>query len=209
VFLTTDEHSAAEPQPNGNDFNAAPLTRERETPRTQRAAKLFPQPRMDTNKPSAAYAATTDFGLRREAKRHAAFGSNRQYGKRCRRCPPSAVCYGGRALCHRSPNLCRPCAKLQNCITDKGETRISRIDANLVGDNSRNSGQAWCSPLSDPCESAYSGVAATRLYAVSTRRARARRGRSVVKNLFRKERCYELALRSQTLNLQLSTLNQP
>jgi hypothetical protein len=29
------------------------------------------------------------------------------------------------ALCHRSPNLCRPCAKLQNCITDKGETRIS------------------------------------------------------------------------------------
>ena len=79
--------------------------------------------------------------------------------------------------------------------TDKGETRISRIDANSVGDNSRNSGQAWCSPLSDPCESAYSGVAATRLYAVSTRRARARRGRSVVKNLFRKERCYELALR--------------
>jgi hypothetical protein len=22
------------------------------------------------------------------------------------------------ALCHRSPNLCRPCAKLQDCITD-------------------------------------------------------------------------------------------
>ena len=23
------------------------------------------------------------------------------------------------ALCHRSPNLCRPCAKLQDCITDE------------------------------------------------------------------------------------------
>jgi hypothetical protein len=47
---------------------------------------------MDTDKPSAAYAATTDFGLRREAKRHAAFGSNRQHGKRCRRCalPPQS-----------------------------------------------------------------------------------------------------------------------
>jgi hypothetical protein len=45
---------------------------------------------MDTNKPNAACAATTDFGLRREAKRHAAFERNRPYGKRCRRCalPP-------------------------------------------------------------------------------------------------------------------------
>src|ERR1017187_3813738 len=24
------------------------------------------------------------------------------------------------ALCHRSPNLCRPCAKLQDCITNEG-----------------------------------------------------------------------------------------
>jgi hypothetical protein len=32
--MDTDEHSAAEPQPNGNAFNA-------ETPRAQRAAKLF------------------------------------------------------------------------------------------------------------------------------------------------------------------------
>jgi len=50
------------------------------------------QPRMNTQRPSAAYAATTDFGLRREAKRHAAFGSNRQHGKRCRRCalPPQS-----------------------------------------------------------------------------------------------------------------------
>ena len=43
---------------------------------------------MNTNKPRAADAATTDFGLRREAKRHAAFGSNRPNGKRCRRCAP-------------------------------------------------------------------------------------------------------------------------
>jgi hypothetical protein len=33
-------------------------------------------------------AATTDFGLRRQAERHAALGSNRQHGKRCRRCAP-------------------------------------------------------------------------------------------------------------------------
>ena len=47
---------------------------------------------MNTDKPNAACAATTDFGLRREAKRHAAFGSNRQQGKRCRRCalPPQS-----------------------------------------------------------------------------------------------------------------------
>ena len=48
------------------------------------------QPQMNTDFPSAACAATTDFGLRREAKRHAAFERNRPYGKRCRRCalPP-------------------------------------------------------------------------------------------------------------------------
>ena len=42
--------------------------------------------------PARPLAATTDFGLRREAKRHAAFGSNRQCGKRCRRCalPPQS-----------------------------------------------------------------------------------------------------------------------
>src|ERR1700690_2358888 len=43
---------------------------------------------MDTDEPNAACAATTDFGLRREAKRHAAFGSNQSHGKRCRRCAP-------------------------------------------------------------------------------------------------------------------------
>jgi hypothetical protein len=48
--------------------------------------------RMNTDKPNAVGAATTVFGLRREAKRHAAFGSNRQHGKRCRRCalPPQS-----------------------------------------------------------------------------------------------------------------------
>jgi len=142
-------------------------------------------------------AATTDFGLRRESRRAGATPLLEATGSTesgVAAVHPPQCCYGGRALCHRSPNLCRPCAKLQDCITDKGATRISRIDANSVGDNSRNSGQAWYSPLFDPCESAYSGVAATRLYAVSTRRARARRGRSVVKNLFRKERCRELEL---------------
>ena len=55
----TQRHSATEPRPNENAFNAAPLTREqapltreRETPRTQRAAKLFPQPRMDLTRQS-------------------------------------------------------------------------------------------------------------------------------------------------------------
>ncbi len=112
--------------------------------------------------------------------------------------------------------------------TDKGETRISRIDANSVGDNSRNSCQTLCS-LSFPsviqsCNFAHGrqrfglrwqSAAATPLSvlpvvsksgvalrfppqskivvaaqaalggSVSTRRARARRGRSVVKNLLR------------------------
>src|SRR5208337_4279874 len=40
---------------------------------------------LDTDGPSADCAATTNFGLRREAKRHAALGSNRPHGKRCRR----------------------------------------------------------------------------------------------------------------------------
>jgi hypothetical protein len=40
-------------------------------------------------------AVTTDFGLRREAKRHAAFGCNRK----------SESGFVA-ALCHRSPNLC-------------------------------------------------------------------------------------------------------
>jgi hypothetical protein len=50
------------------------------------------QPRMDTDEPSAAYGRNHSFGLQREAKRHAAFGSNRPYGKRCRRCalPPQS-----------------------------------------------------------------------------------------------------------------------
>jgi hypothetical protein len=39
------------------------------------------QPRMNTDKPNAACAATTDFGLRREAKRHAAFERNRAVRK--------------------------------------------------------------------------------------------------------------------------------
>jgi len=47
---------------------------------------------MNTDKPNAACAATTDFGLRREAKRHAAVGRNRPRGKRWRRCalPPQS-----------------------------------------------------------------------------------------------------------------------
>jgi len=43
------------------------------------------QPQMDTDGPSAAFAATTVLGLRREAQRHAAFGSQRPHEKRCRR----------------------------------------------------------------------------------------------------------------------------
>ncbi len=42
--------------------------------------------------PTRPLAATTVFGLRREAKRHAALGSIRPYEKRCRRCalPPQS-----------------------------------------------------------------------------------------------------------------------
>jgi hypothetical protein len=51
------------------------------------------------HEPNAACAATTDFGLRREAKRHAAFGNRQPYGKRCRRCallPQSKIsCFDG------------------------------------------------------------------------------------------------------------------
>ena len=43
---------------------------------------------MDTDEHGAAEPQPQFFGLRREAKRHAAFGSNRQHGKRCRRCAP-------------------------------------------------------------------------------------------------------------------------
>jgi hypothetical protein len=32
------------------------------------------------------------------------------------------------ALCHRSPNLCHPCAKLQDCITDR--KKISAMQTN-------------------------------------------------------------------------------
>jgi hypothetical protein len=51
------------------------------------------QPQMDTDGPSAACAAPTGFGLRREAKRHAALGTRRALGKRCRRSalPPHSI----------------------------------------------------------------------------------------------------------------------
>jgi hypothetical protein len=54
---------------------------------------------MNTDKLNAACAATTDFGLRREAKRHAAFGRNRSHGKRCRRyaLPPQSKSFVIRA----------------------------------------------------------------------------------------------------------------
>jgi peptidoglycan LD-endopeptidase LytH len=50
------------------------------------------EPRTDTDKLSATAAATGGFGLRREAKRHAAFGNLWSCGKRCRRCalPPQS-----------------------------------------------------------------------------------------------------------------------
>jgi hypothetical protein len=37
--------------------------------------------------------------------------------------------------------------------TDKGETRISRIVENSVGDHSRHAGQTWCLPVFNPCAS--------------------------------------------------------
>ena len=50
------------------------------------------QPREDTDGHSAACTAATGYGVRREAKRHAAFGTPRPHVKRCRRCalPPQS-----------------------------------------------------------------------------------------------------------------------
>jgi hypothetical protein len=66
------------------------------------------QPRMDTNEPSAAFGRNHNFldcgGKRSATPLLEATGS-----------AESGV---AAALCHRSPNLCRPCAKLQDCITN-------------------------------------------------------------------------------------------
>jgi len=65
---------------------------------------------MNTDKPNAACAVTTDFGLRRESRRAGATPLWEATGR-----AESGV---AAALCHRSPNLCHPCAKLQDCIMD-------------------------------------------------------------------------------------------
>jgi hypothetical protein len=68
---------------------------------------------LTTDEPNAACAATTDFGLRRESRKAEATPLLDATGR-----TESGV---AAALCHRSPNVCRPCAKLQDWITDKDQ----------------------------------------------------------------------------------------
>ncbi len=66
--------------------------------------------RVDTDPPNAACAATTilDCGGKRSATPLLETTGSTESGVAA-------------ALCHRSPNLCRPCAKLQDCITEGKE----------------------------------------------------------------------------------------
>jgi hypothetical protein len=64
---------------------------------------------MNTDEPSAADAATTSFGLRREAKRHAAFTWARAQLEPVT--PKSGV---AAALCHRSPKSLPPMRELSS-----------------------------------------------------------------------------------------------
>ena len=79
--------------------------------------------RMNMDQPNASCAATSDFELRREAKRHAAFGlqSRLPYGSGVAAALQSSLRFAS-ASCHRSPNLCHPCAKSQDCMMDSAET---------------------------------------------------------------------------------------
>jgi hypothetical protein len=91
---------------------------------------------MNTDKPNAACTATTDFGLRREAKRHAAFGCNRRTESGVAATLQSSLRFAS-ASCHRSPNLCRPCAKLQDWITDiysTLNTQLSTLSPHHIAD---------------------------------------------------------------------------
>jgi hypothetical protein len=63
---------------------------------------------MDTDKPNAAFGRNHNFldcGGKRSATPLLEANGSTESGVAA-------------ALCHRSPNLCRPCAKLQDCITD-------------------------------------------------------------------------------------------
>ena len=85
---------------------------------------------MDTDEPNAACAATSDFGLRREAKRHAAFGCNRlPYGKRCRRCAPvfAALRLGKLPPQSKSLSSVREVAGLYHGFSGDGRHELTRI----------------------------------------------------------------------------------
>jgi hypothetical protein len=70
---------------------------------------------MDTDEPNAACAATMDFGLRREAKRHAAIGRNRAARKAV---SPLRSATAVQILV----------AKLQDCISDIETTKHASTD---------------------------------------------------------------------------------
>ena len=110
--------------------------------------------------PARPLAATTDFGLRREAKRHAAFGSNRQCGKRCRRyaLPPQSkslssvrevagLYYGfseGGIL--RSPNFNRNLSRRNEMKAEERKGRrdsAGRNTAENAEDAERDDGKEW------------------------------------------------------------------
>jgi hypothetical protein len=71
--------------------------------------------------PARPLAATTDFGLRRESRRAGATPLLEATGSTesgVAAALQSSLRFAS-AGCHRSPNLCRPCAKLQDCSTDQ------------------------------------------------------------------------------------------
>src|ERR1017187_5191979 len=64
------------------------------------------------------------------------------------------------AGCHRTPNLCRPCAKLQVCITDAGGARhsvCSVAGVRLGGGQGTDKSRAGCPPCRffNPCPSVF------------------------------------------------------
>ena len=89
--------------------------------------------------PRAADAATTDFGLRRESRRAGATPLLEATGRT--ESGVAAVLQSSlrfaSASCHRSPNLCRPCAKLQDWITDiysTLNTQLSTLSPHHIAD---------------------------------------------------------------------------
>src|ERR1035437_84438 len=97
------------------------LTRSSSPGRCSASKRSLPQ--MHSEGSSVEDAAATDFGVRREAKRHAAFGAR-----------PLSESGVAAPLCHRTPYLCRLCAQLHNYIAD-GECEADTSGYGAPGEN--------------------------------------------------------------------------